>query len=261
LIAWCAASPAAAETIFEYQLTTDVPTVFQATPEFYHSNPSEIHGRFGQGPDGSWASTTQPATVRFYMDNGQLVRMEILNFDANLRTFPQPGDQIPDDFNHIRMNVSMNLQSVSTMLSLPGAAASPGQLSAFITGNIDHAGTLVASSSQFGNQATFDVGMMSGALLGAFNGFGGLAEEFLPGPNGTVEPSFATWLTIDGSYTSPVSGQPVNFHGLFDMNGYLTFIGAEAAPVPEPATLLLLSCGALGLLSFGWPWLRGNGAR
>ena len=255
LMALSAATPAAAQTIYEYQLSTSVPTVFQ-TPDFYFSNPSEIHGRFGQGPDGSWAATTQPATVRFYVDNNQLTRLDITNFDANLRTFPQPGDQIPDDFNHIRMNVSINLQGQPSVVSIPGGAAFTGQLSAMSAANVDHIGTLVASSTLFGNQATFDVGMMSGFLVGSFNGFGGAAPQFLPGPNGTVEPSFATWLPIDGTYTSPVSGQAVNFDGLFDMNGYLTFVGVEAAPVPEPGTLVLLAFGALGLLGFGWRRLR-----
>jgi PEP-CTERM motif len=256
LIALLTATPAAAETIFEYQFTTSVPTVFDFSPQFYLSNPSEIHGRFGQGPDGSWAATTQPATVRFYVDNNQLTRLDIVNFDANLRTFPQPGDQIPDDFNHIRMNVSINLQSQSTAVSVPAGASFTGQLSAITTANVERAGTLVASSTLFGNQATFNVGMMSGALLGSFNGFGGAAQQFLPGLNGTVEPSFSTWLPIDGTYVSPVSGQEVNFHGLFDMNGYLTFMSAQAAPVPEPSTLVLLAFGVLGLLGFGWQRLN-----
>jgi hypothetical protein len=255
LIPALAATPAAAETVFEYQLITAVPTVFLPTPEFYSSNPSEIHGRFGLGPDGSWAATTQPATVRFYLDeqhNNQLVRLEITNFDANLRTFPRPGDQIPDDFNHIHMNVSVNLQSLPTAVSLPGGASATGQLSMQTSANADHIGTLVASSTIFGNQATFDVGMMSGALLGSFDGFGGSAQQFLPGPNGTIEPSFSTWLPIKGTYISPVSGQQVDYEGIFDMNGYLTFVGAQAAPVPEPSTLVLLAFGALGLLGFGW---------
>jgi hypothetical protein len=257
LITLFAATPAAAdEMIFEYQLTTQVPTVFEPTPEFYLSNPSEIHGRFGQGPDGSWAATTQPATVRFYVDNNQLVRLDILNFDANLRTFPRPGDQIPDDFNHIHMNVSINLQSVPTTVALPGGAASTGQLSAQTLANLDRVGTLVASSTQFGNQATFDVGIMSGLLLGSFNSPGGSAQQFLPGPNGTVEPLFSTWLPIEGTYISPVTGQEVSFAGLFDMNGYLTFVGAQAAPVPEPGTLVLLGFGVLGLLGFGWRRIR-----
>jgi hypothetical protein len=251
-----AATPAFAETIFEYQLTTEVPTVFQPTPEFYLSNPSEIHGPFGQGPGSSWAVTTQPATVRFYVDNNQLVRLDIVNFDANLRTFPQPGNQIPDDFNHIHMNVSINLQSMPSTVSLPGGAATTGQLSVQTAANVANAGALVASSTHFGNQATFNVGMMSGALLGSFNGFGGAADQFLPGPNGTVEPSFSTWLPIDGTYISPVSGQEVNFQGLFDMNGYLTFVGAQVTPVPEPGALVLLGCGVLGLLGFGWRRIR-----
>jgi len=253
LIATFVARPARALEVFEYQLTTEVPTVFQTSQEFYNSNPSEIHGRFGLGPESNWAATTQPATVRFYVDdqhNNQLTRLEIVNYVANLTTFPQPGDQTPADFNHIRMNVSVDLNSLPTTLKLPADASTTGELSAQINGDAGHVGTLVASSTVFGNQATFDVGMETGALLGSFAGYGGLALQFMPGPNGTVEPFFSTWLTINGTYVSPVTGQPVDYNGLFDMNGYLTFSGVE--PIPEPDGLTLLAFGALGLLGYRW---------
>jgi hypothetical protein len=246
------AGPARAMEIFEYQLTASVPTNFQPGQDFYGSNPCEIEGRFGQGPNGNWAETTGPATIRLYVDeqHNQLTRIDILNFDANLRTFPQPGDQVPNDFNHIHLNASIDLSSLSTSILVPSNGATTGGLSAQINGSVGHVGSLVASSSVFGNQSTFDVSMMTGALLGNFAGYGGLASPFLPGPNGTMEPFFSTWLAVDGSYVSPVTGQVVNYQGLFDMNGYLTFVGFQTAPVPEPNTLLLLALGSLGLLAF-----------
>ena len=254
LIAAFVAGPVRAMEIFSYQLTASMPTDFQPGQDFYSSNPCEIHGRFGQGPEGNWAATTSPATVQFYVDpqTNQLTRVDIINFDANLHTFPQPGDQVPNDFSHIHLNASIDLRSLATSVVLPANAGTTGALNAQITGSAGHVGSLVASSSTFGNQATFNVSMMTGALLGNFAGYNGLAAPFLPGSNGTLEPFFSTWLAIDGTYVSPVTGQMVNYQGLFDMNGYLTFAGVETVPVPEPNTLLLLALGGLGLVGFSW---------
>jgi hypothetical protein len=247
-IAAFVAGSARADEVFEYQLTTQLPTVFQVSQEFYNSNPSEIHGRFGQGPDSNWALTTQPGTVRFYVDeqHNQLTRLQIVNFEANLLSTPQPGDQVPNDFNHIRMNLNIDLHSFPTSLVL----SNTGGLSAQVTGNIGNVGTLVATSTKFGNQATFDVGMMSGALLGNFASSAGMPSAFEPGLNGTLRPFFSTWLTIDGTYVSPVSQQLVDYHGVFDMNGYLNFMSAAQAPVPEPDTLVLLGVGTILIVGY-----------
>jgi hypothetical protein len=145
------------------------------------------------------------------------------------------------------MNLNIDLHSLPTTLVLSNG----GGLSAQITGNVGQVGTLVASSTMFGNQATFDVGMMSGALLGNFASVGGLPAPFEPGPNGTLQPFFSTWLSIDGTYVSPVTQQTVEYHGVFDMNGYLNFMSARA-PVPEPNTLALLGLGTILVVGYSW---------